>query len=119
MVSVLTFVIQRKRGLFGRSLLLTCFLLDLLEFTGDKGKGLSYFNLTAVLALGFLFWLAKILYLNWSLLTEEKRLEMKVKVLVTNPERKQMHHLLFWQKNSLLLSISMWMEILVLLTLEY
>lgn len=44
---------------------------------------------------------------------------MKVKVLVTNPERKQMHHLLFWQKNSLLLSISMWMEILVLLTLEY
>lgn len=52
------FVIQWKGRLFGRSLLLACFLLGLLEFTGNKGKWLSYFNLTAVLALGLLFcWL--------------------------------------------------------------
>lgn len=73
MVSVLTFVIQRRRGLFGRSLLLACFLVDLLEFISNKGKVLSYFNLPAVLELGLLFWLAKILHLNCSLFSPNRR----------------------------------------------
>lgn len=81
MVSVLTSVIQRKKRLFDRSLLLACFLVDLLELRCNKGKWLSHFNLTAVLALGLLFWLAKFSKLVFklvSLLTEQKRLEMKV-----------------------------------------
>lgn len=43
-------------------------------------KVVVLFNLTAVLALGLLFWLAKILYLNWFLFSPN-RLEMKCRCL--------------------------------------
>lgn len=57
------FVIQRNRGLFGKSLLSACFLVDL-EFTGEKGRWLSRLILYAVLALGLIFRLVNILSLT-------------------------------------------------------
>lgn len=58
------FVIQRNRGLFGKSLLPACFLVDLLEFTGEKGRWLSRLILHAVVELGLIFWSANIMCLT-------------------------------------------------------